>query len=144
MTTVTVQSEEGLRQGIQLGPHTLVADEPVDAGGSDAGPDPYELLLAALGACTSMTVRLYADRKGWPLTGVRVELEHEKIYAQDCAECETRDGRLDSITKRIYLRGDLTAEQVEKLLSIARRCPVNMTLQREVHMADSVELESDE
>jgi putative redox protein len=142
MTGVTVISQEGFRQEITAGAHTLLSDEPSEAGGRDAGPDPYELLLAALGACTSMTIRMYADRKQWSLEGVRVELEHEKVHARDCAECETTDGFVDSIRKRIYLSGDLTAEQAERLLSVARRCPVHLTLTREVQIADSVEIES--
>lgn len=141
MATVTVRSGEGFRQEITSGPHTFVADEPLEVGGSDAGPDPYELLLAALGACTSMTVGMYAGRKGWPLEGVRVELEHERRHASDCAECETKDGFVDSIHKRIYVTGDLSDDQVSRLIEVARRCPVNLTLLREVQITDSIELE---
>jgi uncharacterized OsmC-like protein len=137
---VIVRSEQGLTQTIEIRQHRLTADEPSSAGGQDAGPDPYELLLAALGACTSITVRLYAQRKGWPLDGVQVALHHERIYAADCAECETRDGFLDRITKRLTLFGPLDQEQRQRLAQIAERCPVNRTLQREVvieqHLTD--------
>jgi uncharacterized OsmC-like protein len=137
---VVVRSEQGLTQTIEIGQHRLTADEPSSAGGQDAGPDPYELLLSALGACTSITVRLYAQRKGWPLEGVQVALHHERIYAADCAECETRDGFLDRITKRLTLFGPLDQQQRQRLAQIAERCPVNRTLQREVvieqHLTD--------
>src|SRR5437867_2266513 len=93
MAKVVVRSQEGLRQQITAGRHVLMADEPTGAGGSDAGPDPYVLLLAALGACTSMTLRLYAQRKGWALDEVTVDLEHARIHAQDCADCENPAGR---------------------------------------------------
>jgi uncharacterized OsmC-like protein len=137
---VIVRSEQGLTQTIEIRQHRLTADEPSSAGGQDAGPDPYELLLSALGACTSITVRLYAQRKGWPLDGMQVALHHERIYAADCAECETRDGFLDRITKRLTLFGPLDQEQRQRLAQIAERCPVNRTLQREVvieqHLTD--------
>jgi uncharacterized OsmC-like protein len=131
---VVVRSLEGLTQSIEIGDHRLLADEPVAAGGSDAGPNPYELLLSALGACTAMTVRLYAQRKGWPLEGVEVALHHERIHAQDCADCETRDGFLDQITKDIVFFGPLDAEQRLRLAEIAERCPVQRTLQQEIHI----------
>jgi len=125
--TVT-ESGIRLRQRIEAGPHMLVADEPREAGGGDAGPDPYALLLAALGACTSMTLRLYADRKGWPLEGISVRLEHERVYEKDCAECETGDGRLSRIRSVVTLSGPLSADQRLRLLEIAERCPVHRTL----------------
>ncbi len=118
-----------LAQRIQAGRHTLTADEPVPSGGSDTGPDPYSLLLAALGACTSMTLRMYADRKGWPLEGVTVRLSQSKIHARDCAECEDKeDARVDRITREIALSGPLSPEQKQRLVEIAKRCPVNRTL----------------
>ena len=102
---------------------------PVAAGGTDSGPDPYALLLAALGACTSITLRMYADRKGWPLTGVTVRLTQQKVYAPDCAECETRDdSRIDRIEREIELSGPLSEEQRRRMLEIADRCPVHRTL----------------
>jgi putative redox protein len=118
----------GFLQRIDIGPHSFVADEPASAGGNDAGPNPYELLLAALGACTSMTLRMYAHRKGWPLESVRVVLTHSRNYAQDCAECEKKTTTLDRIERTISLGGDLSREQRDRLLQIADRCPVHSTL----------------
>src|SRR5438874_1917361 len=113
---------------VEAGQHTVLADEPTDAGGADSGPSPYDLLLAALGSCTVMTVRLYAGRKGWPLDDVSVTLAHDRIHAADCADCETGDGHVDRISREITLTGDLTAEQRDRLLRIAERCPVHRTL----------------
>jgi uncharacterized OsmC-like protein len=138
LADVIVRSEQGLTQRVEIGQHRLVSDEPVAGGGSDAGPNPYELLLAALGACTAMTLEVYARRKGWPLESVQVVLHHERIYAQDCAECETREGMLDKITKRLTLVGPLDAEQRVRLAEISERCPVQRTLQREVRIEQVV------
>lgn len=121
-------------QIITVGPHHLVADEPVAAGGADAGPGPYDLLLAGLGACTSMTMRLYADRKSLPLERVTVTLKHSKIYAKDCEECETREGMLDQIERDITMDGVLDAEQRKKLMEIADKCPVHRTLTSEIRI----------
>ncbi|WP_061020260.1 bifunctional alpha/beta hydrolase/OsmC family protein [Bradyrhizobium sp. CCH5-F6] len=121
-------------QTITVGPHHLVADEPVAAGGADAGPGPYDLLLAGLGACTSMTMRLYADRKSLPLERVTVSLKHSKIYAKDCEECETREGMLDQIERDITMDGVLDAEQRKKLMEIADKCPVHRTLTSEIRI----------
>jgi uncharacterized OsmC-like protein/alpha/beta superfamily hydrolase len=115
-----------------VGAHVIRADEPVAAGGLDTGPGPYDLLAASLGACTSMTLRSYADMKGFPLERVSVELSHSKIHAADCAECETREGRIDRIDRRITLEGDLDPQQRAKLLEIADKCPVHRTLHSEV------------
>jgi uncharacterized OsmC-like protein len=120
------------QQQIISGPHRLLADEPVKAGGLDSGLGPYDLLLAALGACTSMTLRLYADRKQLPLTRVEVRLRHSRIYATDCAECETKEGMLDRIERVITLEGNLDAEQRKRLLEIADKCPVHRTLTSEI------------
>jgi putative redox protein len=117
---------------ITVGRHTLRADEPLASGGTDTGPSPYELLCAALGACTAMTIRLYADLKGIPVERVSVELRHEKIHASDCAECETREGRIDRIERLIRLEGNLDEAQRQKLLEIANKCPVHRTLHSEV------------
>ena len=122
------------KQTISVGPHHLVADEPVAAGGEDAGPGPYDFLLAGLGACTSMTMRLYADRKSLPLDRVTVTLKHSKIYARDCEECETRDGMLDQIERDIAMDGALDAEQRKKLMEIADKCPVHRTLTSEIRI----------
>jgi uncharacterized OsmC-like protein len=120
------------QQEIVAGRHRLLADEPVKNGGLDSGPGPYDLLLAALGACTSMTLRLYADRKQLPLKRTQVRLRHSRIYAQDCAECETKEGMIDHIDREIALDGDLSAEQRQRLLEIADKCPVHHTLKSEV------------
>ena len=122
----------GFAQTVIVGPHHLRADEPEAAGGTDTGPAPYDYLLVALGSCTSMTLRLYADRKGWPLQRVRVRLRHAKIHAQDCRDCETREGRLDEIETEVELAGPLDPEQRARLLEIAERCPVHRTLVSEI------------
>ena len=127
------------QQDILAGAHRLVADEPVAAGGLDSGPGPYDLLLAALGACTSMTIRLYAERKGLPLRRVEVKLRHSRIHAADCAECETREGMLDRIERAITLEGDLDAAQRARLMEIADKCPVHRTLTSEVDIRTSEE-----
>ncbi|MBL8341688.1 MAG: OsmC family protein [Rubrivivax sp.] len=117
---------------ITAGRHGLRADEPTRLGGADTGPGPYELLLAALGACTAMTLRMYADQKKWPLEQVRVDLKHDKIHATDCAECETRDGRVDRIERVLHLEGALDAAQRARLVEMADKCPVHRTLHSEV------------
>jgi putative redox protein len=137
---VVRETREGkLAQLVAAGRHVLRADEPVAAGGLDAGPTPYDLLLAALGACTSMTVRLYADLKGLPLERVSVELTHDKIHAADCAECETREGKVDRIERVIRLEGALDDAQRAKLLEIAGKCPVHRTLHAEVTVPTRLE-----
>jgi len=123
-------SVAGFAQEITVGPHRLFSDEPKNAGGENAGPSPYELLAAALGACTSMTLGMYARRKQWPLASVIVRLRHSKIHATDCADCETEDAMLDRIDRDIELTGDLTEEQRRKLIEIADTCPVHRTLTR--------------
>ena len=120
------------QQAIAIGPHRLVADEPVAAGGMDSGPSPYDLLLAGLGACTAMTVRTYADLKKLPLERVSVSLMHEKIHAADCVDCETREGKIDRIERVVTLEGELDAAARAKLLEIANKCPVHRTLHGEV------------
>lgn len=119
-------------QRVRAGRHALVADEPVDAGGGDTGPGPYDYLLTALGACTSMTLRMYAEQKQWPLTRVHVRLGHRKIHAKDCRDCATREGKVDEIMREILVEGPLTEAQRAKLLEIANRCPVHRTLTSEI------------
>jgi len=122
------------RQEVVIGKHSLVADEPVSAGGGDAGPDPYDYLLTSLGVCTSMTVGLYARRKQMPLENIRVSLWHSRIYARDCEECETKEGMLARIDVEIELTGSLSAEQHAKLMEIAAKCPVHRTLTSEINI----------
>jgi len=122
------------QQTVSVGPHRLLADEPVAAGGDDTGPGPYDFVLAGLGACTSMTMRMYAERKSLPLERVTVTLTHSKIHAEDCAECETSTGMLDQIDRVIGMEGNLDAEQRQKLMEIADKCPVHRTLTSEIHI----------
>lgn len=137
-TVTVVEAGSGTyTQQITAGHHQLVADEPTPIG-DDAGPTPYDLLLAALGACTSMTLRMYADRKGWPLERVRVTLRHSRIHAKDCADCETSVGFVDQIDRDIELTGDLDDAQLQRLLQLADRCPVHQTLTSEVHITTSL------
>jgi putative redox protein len=125
-------SATGFAQQITAGRHRLAADEPASAGGGDTGPDPYALLLASLGSCTSMTIGLYARRKGWPLESVTVALRHSRVHASDCEHCETKEGSIDRIEREIELTGSLSDEQRTRLLEIASRCPVHRTLVSEI------------
>jgi putative redox protein len=132
-TVVVGETRNGqFQQEIAVGKHRFLADEPVQAGGMDTGPGPYDLLLSALGACTSMTIRLYADRKQIPLERTLVHLRHEKIYAADCADCETKEGKIDHIDREITFEGNLDAATRARLLEIADKCPVHRTLKSEV------------
>lgn len=134
---VATSAQGPFTQTVRAGVHRLIADEPVPIG-NDAGPSPYDLLLAALGACTSMTMRMYADRKGIPLQAVSVALTHERIHADDCAECETRSGMLDHISRVITMRGELSEDERQSLLVIADKCPVHRTLTGAVHVTTSL------
>jgi putative redox protein len=129
---VAEAGEGRFAQLVSMGRHRLRADEPVAVGGDDSGPGPYDLLLAGLGACTSMTVRMYAEQKKWPLARVTVDLKHDKVHAADCAECETREGKIDRIERVLTLEGDLDDAQRARLLEIASKCPVHRTLHSEV------------
>ena len=120
------------QQEVMIGPHRFLADEPVDVGGLDSGPGPYDLVLAGLGACTAMTLRLYAERKALPLERVTVELSHAKIHAADCESCETKVGMIDRIERVIALAGRLDADQRRRLMEIADKCPVHRTLTSEI------------
>jgi putative redox protein len=134
-TVVVRETRRGrLQQEVTVGRHRFLADEPIDVGGLDSGPGPYDLLLAALGACTAMTLRLYAERKALPLERVTVALTHDRIHAADCAECETKEGMIDHIERAIMLRGALDAAQRQRLMEIADKCPVHRTLTSEVNI----------
>ena len=133
-TVVVTGGRAGFAQVVLVDTHRLSADEPVAAGGTNTGPTPYDLLVAALGACTSMTIRLYAARKKWPLEEVTVRLRHSRVHAIDCAECETKEGRIDQVDCEIALTGAMSDEQRSKCLEIAERCPVHRTLTSEVNI----------
>lgn len=129
VTRVSEASAEGFLQDIATGAHHLVADEPKSVGGTDLGPSPYQLLAAALGACTTMTLRMYANRKGLPLEQVSVEVRHDRIHAEDCADCEQMEGRIDVFERAIALQGPLDDPTRARLLAIADKCPVHRTLE---------------
>ena len=131
-SVTTVRTETGFRTDIISNGFALVADEPASVGGGNTGPTPYDYLLTALGSCTSMTLRMYADRKGWPLESAAVRLTHRKIHAADCSICETEKGMIDEIQREITLVGDLDREQRQRLMEIADRCPVHRTMHGEV------------
>ena len=136
-TTVVVSNENGLAQEIVSGKHRWRSDEPAPFG-TDTGPSPYELLLAGLGACTSMTLRLYAQRQGMDLQRITIRLRHFRIHAEDCADCEMKEGLLDRIDREIELSGNLDEAQKLRLLEIAERCPVHRTLTSEIDIQTSV------
>jgi putative redox protein len=132
--TLAAIGAEGLRTDIIANGHRIIGDEPESAGGTNTGPSPYDLLSAALGSCTAMTLRLYANRKKWPLEGVVVRVKHDKIHAADCAECETKVGMIDRLDREIELNGPLDDAQRQQLLAIANKCPVHKTLTSEVRI----------
>jgi uncharacterized OsmC-like protein len=127
-------SAAGFAQEIIAGRHRVAADEPLSSGGTDTGLSPYDLLLAALGACTSITVGMYARRKGWPLEEVTVSLRHSRIHAADCADCEKETSMLTRIERDVHFAGSLTAEQRSRLLEIANKCPVHRTLTSKIEI----------
>ena len=127
-------NSRSFEQQIAVGRHSLVADEPVNAGGGDAGPDPYDYLLTALGSCTAMTVGFYARRNKLPLEDIKVSLWHSRIYAKDCEECETKQGMLDRMDLEVELTGSLSEAQHAKLMEIAAKCPVHRTLTSEINI----------
>jgi uncharacterized OsmC-like protein len=139
---VKLTMKEGFRTQITAGAHTLIADEPKEAGGTDEGPSPYELLLAALGACTAMTLKMYVERKNLPITDVEVSLTFDRIHIDDCESCvkeeRLNDQEVQHISRLIYVTGDVTEEQKERLLYIAGRCPVHLTLHSNPHVEDAL------
>jgi putative redox protein len=138
MNEILVKYIRNLQQEANMGDHRLIIDEPKEFGGDGKGPNPYDLLLASLGGCTAMTIISYAKRKEIPLEGLQIRLRHEKIYAHDCEECTIQEGKLDQITREIFLQGPMTDEQKERLLNISKRCPVHRTLTSENRVIDKV------
>lgn len=134
MQPVIVRSGNSLRNDIEAGPHRMVADEPVTAGGTEAGPTPYDFLAAALGTCTSMTLRVVAVREKIPLEGVEIAVSNDRMHAKDCADCLTQSGYIHRFTVAIKLLGDLTPEQRARMLEVAKRCPVHKTLTSEIRI----------
>lgn len=133
--TVTVTTNAGqFRTEIAARGHRLVADEPTEVGGTESGPTPYDLLAAALGACTTMTIQMYVARKKWPMRSVTARVAHDRIHAKDCEDCETKAGHIDRLTREIEVDGDLTDEQLQKVLEIADKCPVHRTLHNEIRV----------
>ncbi len=135
---VLIKTGKGYTTTILSGKHELIADEPAAIGGANLGPDPYAYLLASLGACTAITLRMYADRKEWPLEEIHITLNHSRNHAADCADCEAKDVRIDVIKKRLTLLGPLSDEQRKRLVQISDRCPVQKTL------ANGIRIESEE
>ena len=138
---LVTQTGAGFTTEIRVQQHSLIADEPESVGGHNLGPTPYDLVAAGLGACTGMTVRMYADRKGWPLEAVRVHLKHEKVYAEDCEHCEDSKQKIDQIERIIELEGDLDEEQRERLVEIANKCPVHKSLEAGVRVVTRYQAE---
>lgn len=138
MVEVTVRTLRNLKAQVTMGGHSLIADEPDAAGGDDEGPDPYSLLMAALGTCTTMTLQLYARRKGWPLEEVEVVLVHTRRHARDCQDCDSKEGKIDEIRRRIRLDGPLDDDQRARLFEIAAKCPVHRTLTGEIKIRDTL------
>lgn len=141
MASITARLVEGFAVDIETDAgHSWRADEPESRGGSDTGPDPYELLVGAVAACTCITVSMYAQRKGWDLESVEATYEHDRIHADDCTDCmDDVKGYIDRITSHITIKGDLDDEQRERLTEVAKRCPVHKTLEKSIHMVDEVE-----
>lgn len=136
---VVTRTESGFTTAVQVGPHHLIADEPASVGGSELGPTPYDLVSAGLGACTGMTLRMYADRKGWPLEEVQVRLHHQKVYAHDCENCQDPQQKIDRIERTITLTGPLDEQQRQRLAEIADKCPVHKTLEAGVRVVTRLE-----
>jgi putative redox protein len=136
MGPVVVRSANSFRNDIQAGAHALVADEPSSAGGTDAGPTPYDFLSAALGTCTSMTIHVVAQREKIPIESLEVSVTNDRMYAKDCADCMSTEGYIHRFTVAIKVTGNLTAEQRDRILAVSRRCPVAKTLMSEIRVDD--------
>ncbi len=136
--SVIARSATGVQVDIEAGGHSFTADEPREWGGTDVGPNPYDLMLSALAACTVMTVKMYAHRKEWPLEEVTIKLDTHRIHARDCEDCESEPGAMvDIIEKEISFEGDLSADQLDRLMEISGRCPVHRTLEGEIKIRSS-------
>lgn len=120
------------------GNHELIADEPEDVGGKNEGPDPYDYLLMALGSCSVITMKMYADRKEWPIDDIYVEMRHHKAHAEDCEDCDDPKARIDKIEKDLIVKGDLSEEQMERLLEISKKCPVHKTLLNDIEISSTI------
>jgi uncharacterized OsmC-like protein len=138
MQPVIVRAGASLRNDIEAGPHRMIADEPIADGGTEAGPTPYDFLAAALGSCTSMTLRVVAMRENIPLEGVEITVSNDRMHAKDCADCLTQSGYIHRFTVTIKLLGDLTTEQRQRMLEVARRCPVHKTLTSEIRIDEQL------
>ncbi|RJP25551.1 MAG: OsmC family peroxiredoxin [Candidatus Abyssobacteria bacterium SURF_5] len=136
---VTVRYLENLQHQVIAYPHSFIVDEPMGEG-DGLGPNPYDLLLSALGACTAMTLLMYAERKKIPIETVSVELDHQRTYRDDCVDCTEEERRLEKITRKITIRGDITDEQKNRLLEIAKKCPVHRTIMSKPAIEDSIEV----
>ncbi|MDR9416110.1 MAG: OsmC family protein [Gracilimonas sp.] len=136
---IHLPKDEKFKTTVTAGKHEFISDEPGSVpGGQDAGPDPYDYLLMGLGSCTLMTVKMYADRKGWTLDDLYLELRHNKRHADDCADCEDSKSKIDHIEKELIVKGDLNQEQLDKLLDISKKCPVHRTLEGDITIQSSL------
>lgn len=136
---VHLPKSEAFKTTLSAGKHELISDEPPHVeGGQDLGPDPYDFLLMSLGTCTVMTVKMYAQRKGWDVGDMYVELRHNKSHVDDCKTCENPSSKIDVIQKELIITGDITKEQKEKLLEISKKCPVHRTLLNEIKIESSI------
>jgi putative redox protein len=133
-------SKENYKTVMTAGNHELISDEPAHLGGNDKGPDPYDYLLMSLGSCSVITMKMYADRKKWPVEDIYIELRHFKDHTEDCVECDDPKARIDKVEKEIILKGDLTDEQKEKLLEISKKCPVHKTLLGDMEIHSTIEM----
>jgi len=124
---------------MNAGNHELISDEPEKVGGKNLGPDPYDYLLMSLGSCSVITMRMYADRKEWPVEDIYVEMRHFKDHADDCEDCDDPKARIDKIEKEIIIKGDLSDEQIERLLEISKKCPVHRTLLNDIEIISTAE-----
>jgi putative redox protein len=138
MKEVIVRGGTSFKTEISAGPHTFYADEPADVGGTEAGPTPYDFLSAALGACTSMTVHVVAKRENIPLEGIELTITSDRQHAQDCADCTNKAGYIHRFTVKMRLSGNLTPQQKQRIVDVARRCPVLKTLQSEIKVDETL------